>query len=97
MADLPDKCALESYGFTVHHTAMKNIVRETKEQWDDVPAKVVGRRRPPSGGWSDVNILQHRINDSLRTGSGWPKGVYRFKSFEEADEWQRKMIIFPAK
>lgn len=62
-----------------------NKVRETREQWDDVPAKVVGRRKP-----GVVNL--ERGAAFLRWGAdanirlrGRPKGVFRYRSFEEAD------------
>ena len=76
---------------------MKKVVKETREQWDDVPAKVVGRRRSGVGGWSRATILQQRINDMMPGKTGWPKGVFRFHSHEEADAWWMKNIHFRTK
>ena len=39
----------------------------------------------------DASILQRTIN-RLRKYALIPKGVYRFKSFEEADQWMTKTI-----
>ncbi len=66
---------------------MQDRVRETAEQWDDVPAKVVGRRRSAAPGWKGATILQDRVNEGIRGRTWWPKGVVRFSSFKEADEW----------
>lgn len=54
--------------------------------------KVVGRRRPNPGGLKNAaNFLQLVIE--LRKGKPFlPKGVYRFKSHEEKDEWTMKML-----
>lgn len=76
---------------------MKKQVKETREQWDDVPAKVVGRRRSGVGGWSNVTILQQRVNEQKVGRASWPKGVFRFHSHEEADAWLIQNIHFPKK
>ncbi len=61
---------------------------------EDTPGKVVGRRKPPA---DPLDPLTHRKDDArtwhetFRTG-GLPKGVYRFHSHEEADEWLWKML-----
>lgn len=62
---------------------MKRVVKETREQWDDVPAKVVGRRR---SGPVDLE----RGEGFLRLGKDMgvrlphrPKGVFRYKTFDE--------------
>jgi hypothetical protein len=53
--------------------------------------KVVGRRRPASGAAAAEGIL--RLVRELREGQLFiPRGVYRFKSFEEAQEWSMKMM-----
>ncbi|MFZ2278611.1 MAG: hypothetical protein WAW39_12465 [Prosthecobacter sp.] len=51
--------------------------------------KTVGRRVPPSGAG-----LQKTLNQALKTQKRGlcPKGVYRFKSHEEADAWMVKMM-----
>jgi len=76
---------------------MKKKIKETRAQWDDVPAKVVGRRFSGAGGWNNATILQERINRGLPGKSGWPRGVVRFKSFEEADDRWMKNIHFRTK
>lgn len=55
--------------------------------------KILGRRRqPPKPSWQEANRWLHTIAH-LRGGKGiCPKGVFRFKSFEEADEWMIKML-----
>lgn len=55
--------------------------------------KTVGRRRPPdamSGGMA----LQRTLNQMLSsTGHRLaPKGVFRFKTHEEADAWKLRMM-----
>jgi hypothetical protein len=55
--------------------------------------KIVGKR---SGQFApspeNANVLQNTMRQ-LRRGKGLcPRGVYRFKSFEEAHEWMIKMI-----
>lgn len=54
--------------------------------------KIVGRRRPSRGGIEAAdNLLQALVE--LRKGKPFiPKGVYRFKTHEEKDEWTRKML-----
>lgn len=54
--------------------------------------KVVGRRRPPSGGINAAaNLLELAV--ALRKGKPFiPRGVWRFKSFEEKDAWTLKML-----
>lgn len=60
--------------------------------------KTVGRRQPPS---DPLNAP----GDTIANARAWqrafpfrfPKGVYRFKSYEEADAWMLKMMIRPAK
>jgi len=36
--------------------------------------------------WAEFDARQRAL-----PRTGFPKGVFRFKSFEEADEWERKM------
>ena len=73
---------------------MDKRIRETSEQWDDVPRKVVGRRLPAAGGWRDATVLQERVNQSMIGVTRWPKGVHRFRSFKEADDWWIQNIQF---
>jgi hypothetical protein len=56
--------------------------------------KTAGRRKPPA------DVLRVDPNERARAGewrrafgsAGIPKGVYRFNSHREADEWMWKMI-----
>ena len=57
---------------------------------EETPDKIVGQRRGVKGGM----ILQETAN-SLRKAFGHgfvPKGVFRFRTHEEADEWMLKML-----
>jgi hypothetical protein len=54
--------------------------------------KVVGRRRPGQGGILAAEDF-FRLTAELRAGKLFiPKGVYRFKTHEELDEWTLKML-----
>jgi hypothetical protein len=65
---------------------------QARHNGQDVPAKVVGRRVPPPPGIENVEALQKTMI-WLREGKPFmPKGVWRFKSFEEADEWKMRML-----
>ncbi len=59
----------------------------------DVPSRVVGRRRPAA--------TLSAVVDTRAEARAWraafptpfvPRGVYRFRSHEEADEWLWRMI-----
>ncbi len=59
------------------------------------PIKVVGRR-----GEARVDVVtfepMQRTFNVLRQGCPFmPKGVWRFKSFEEADQWMMSMLTRP--
>ena len=54
--------------------------------------KIVGRRRPCSGGFEQTDNLLRLVIEFRGDKPFIPKGVYRFKSFEEAEEWTWKMI-----
>jgi len=63
-----------------------------KEKTSDWKMKVVGRRKgfDPSSDAADEWL---RSIERLRGHAGiCPRGVYRFKTFEEADEWMIKML-----
>ena len=63
--------------------------RETSAGWDDLPegAKVVGKRHAPGGGMEVGDGLQRLVNDLGQGRVTWPKGVWRFKTHEEAEAW----------
>ena len=49
--------------------------------------KTVGHRKAPKVNVISFNEMQKTVN-ALRVGRGLlPKGIYRFKTFEEADAW----------
>ena len=58
----------------------------------DVPAKVVGRRRPAKAGIENMAPLQETMMWLREGRASIPRGVWRFKSFEEADEWKMRML-----
>jgi hypothetical protein len=57
--------------------------------------KVVGRRRPYSGGLQGSQGFFEMII-ALRRGQPFlPKGVYRFKTYDEEREWTLNMLTRP--
>lgn len=66
-----------------------------KQIFNDEPSKIkiVGKRSGKiAPTLENVTILIDTMRQ-LRGGRGiCPRGVYRFKTFEEADEWMLKMI-----
>jgi hypothetical protein len=60
-----------------------------------LPMKVVGRRGETKVDAITFDTVQRAVN-ILRHGRPFvPKGVWRFKSFEEADQWTMKMLTRP--
>ena len=54
--------------------------------------KIVGRRRESRGGVEQANGFL-KLVVALREGRPLvPRGVYRFRSHEEADAWMLKML-----
>lgn len=54
--------------------------------------KVVGRKSRVRSGLVHADAMQ-RLAMELRRGKPFmPKGVFRFKTFEEADAWKLKML-----
>ncbi len=59
---------------------------------DEVSMKVVGRKAKPKGGLEAADGLL-RLVIALRGNKPFiPKGVHRFKTFEEAQAWSIKMM-----
>lgn len=57
--------------------------------------KVVGRQGTAKVDALTFDPMQQMVN-VLRQGRPFiPKGVWRFKSFKEADEWTMKMLTRP--
>jgi len=55
--------------------------------------KLVGRRRPPAR--RDLAYAAPLLELAVRLRNGRPfipKGVHRFRSFEEADQWSLRMM-----
>ena len=59
--------------------------KETSAQWDDIPAKVVGRRRPPAMNLERGAAFLRMGKDMGIRLSGRKKGVFRYRSHEEAN------------
>ncbi|HMP74744.1 MAG TPA: hypothetical protein PKE12_00465 [Kiritimatiellia bacterium] len=66
---------------------MDKVVREPSEQWDDVPAKVVGRRRKPVLNLESGEAF-FRLGRELGEGKvGRKRGVVRYRTHAEANAW----------
>ena len=64
------------------------------QSWDNVPEKVVGTRIVDNSTLHDAFELQDLVNDMTARKSTWPRGVFRFESYENAEEWWiNEMII----
>jgi hypothetical protein len=59
---------------------------ETPINLEETPGKTVGRRRPPVDAFA-YGMQVQRAGASMRRSNGLPKGVYKFHSHEEADQW----------
>lgn len=60
---------------------------------DETPEmKVVGRNVRVRAGLAGADAMQ-RLANELRKGKPFmPKGVFRFRTFEEADAWKLRML-----
>lgn len=61
---------------------------------EEEPGKTVGRRSPPEDAFAAAMVLQHTLVE-LSTSFGHrfiPRGVYRFRSHQEADAWMWKQL-----
>lgn len=67
------------------HGCYNSAVDEPKKM------KIVGRRTPPSGGLEASNNLFKLGIALLGDKPFFPKGVYRFKSYEEKEAWEWEM------
>jgi hypothetical protein len=56
---------------------------------EETPGKVVGRNYARPGDYDQLV----RASRSLMPRLPFPKGVYRFRTFEEADAWTEKHIL----
>ena len=75
------------------HTVLSGM--KSGHAFDETPGKVVGRRRPPADSLA-VSEAQR-----IENARAWkealhilpiPKGVYRFRTHEEADAWLWQML-----
>jgi len=57
--------------------------------------KIVGRQGTPKVDVLAIDSMQRMVNVLQEGCPGLPKGVWRFKSFEEADQWTMKMLTRP--
>ena len=63
---------------------------------DELPMKVIGRRRWRGGLAAAAGLLDLALR--LRGDKPFiPKGVHRFASFEESDAWSLTMLTRPRK
>jgi hypothetical protein len=53
--------------------------------------KIVGRQGKPKVDVRTIDSMQRMVNVLQEGCPGIPRGVWRFKSFEEADQWTMKM------
>jgi len=53
--------------------------------------KVVGRRKPSSGGLEAANNLFKLVIELRGNQPFFPKGVYKFRSFAEKEAWEWAM------
>lgn len=67
---------------------MTNRIMTPLVNLEETPAKVVGKIPPRS----PAEFLEHMAVQFHAMGLAlpYPKGVYRFKTFEEADAWEMK-------
>ena len=59
---------------------------------DETYMKVIGRKGKPRIDVTTIDSLQ-KLANQLRKGRPFmPKGLWRFRSHEEADSWKLKML-----
>lgn len=88
---ISEKSPLATYLRLGYFTAVNELIES-----GDPRAKVVGKRRPPAAGdgadWERFNRMQQNFQQ-LWGSLPWRKGVYRFKTMEEFDEWKTNLMI----
>jgi hypothetical protein len=69
------------------------FIKERRPMDMEKNMKVVGRRRPRDQKTAGEYDILQKTAQALRGNRGiCPKGVYRFRSFKEANEWMIKML-----
>lgn len=63
----------------------------TIAEMDSLRVKKIPGRRDGDDVLRDIDILQNTVN-ALRGCGLIPKGVYRFQTHQEADEWMMRQI-----
>jgi hypothetical protein len=71
--------------------AMRRQVAYNGGAMESVRVKRICGRREDDDVLRDVEILQRTVNE-LRGCGLVPRGVYRFRTHEEADEWMMRQI-----
>jgi hypothetical protein len=75
---------------------MGRVISDSDRDGLELPMKVVGRRRWALGLSASAPLL--RLVLQLRGKRPFlPKGVHRFRSFEESEEWTLRMLTRPPK
>ena len=54
--------------------------------------KILGKRKPSSGGLQATDNLLKLVIKLRGNKRFVPKGLYRFKTFKEKEEWEKKII-----
>lgn len=65
-------------------------IREDGLGWDNPPMKVVGTPRQ----WTPEEALRwnsQMLRLSPRCGKWYPRGVYKFKTWEDLERWEKEM------
>jgi hypothetical protein len=55
--------------------------------------KTVGRRRVADRGLAEAEVLQHTMRVLRPTEALVPRGLYRFRTIEEADAWMTREMV----
>lgn len=67
-------------------------MKETEINYDNM--KIVGKRKPYNKGWTDeLNGFFKLAGEFRKNKVSMPSGVYRFKTFKEADQWRLKAML----
>ena len=59
---------------------------------DALSMKVVGRKGRRKADLNAIDLMQKMANELRKGRPFMPKGVWRFKIYEEADQWKLRML-----